>query len=220
LRYARRLLLAIITVICIYGIGAVFGALIPGPRADIAAGDNIEILLVSGPIHYDILLPISPVIHDDFAFAADHGVPIKAPDAEWMMVGWGSHAFYTATGDYSDLRSGTITTAVTGDHAVMRIDAIASMPTDFPAIRLSLSHAQYDALLKEIRHSLGPEPQAIDHPGFSSSDRFFKASGHFSALKTCNVWVSQILRRAGVKMGIWTPTPYAITLSAWWFHPA
>jgi hypothetical protein len=46
---------------------------------------------------------------------------------------------------------------------------------------------------------------------------FYEANSHFSIFRTCNVWIAEVLRGAGVPMGIWTPTPYSVSLSRWWF---
>lgn len=35
-------------------------------------------------------------------------------------------------------------------------------------------------------------------------------------MRTCNVWVGERLRRAGLPFGNWTPTPQAVRLSLWW----
>ena len=49
--------------------------------------------------------------------------------------------------------------------------------------------------------------------GFTDTDRFFEARGRFRIFRTCNTWISRILRAAGLRFGIWTPTRYAVTLS-------
>ena len=40
------------------------------------------------------------------------------PDARWLVVGWGSAAFYTTAGTYADIAPSAVWTAATGDAAV------------------------------------------------------------------------------------------------------
>ena len=41
--------------------------------------------------------------------------------------------------------------------------------------------------------------------GYTPRDVFYAATGHYGALRTCNVWTGEALRHAGVRMGRWTP---------------
>ena len=213
-----RLFAGLLTAIGLYLFAAVVGALIPGPTAKVAQGAQTSVVLAAGPIHYDLLIPADPDTRQAFGFLTDFGVPVE--DADWIVVGWGSRAFYTATGTYQDLAIGSVLQAVTGDSSVMRFDAaFGDLSGLGPTI--SLSHDQLALLRGQILQDLarddlgGPIPVTTD--GFTATDVFLEAQGHFSILRTCNVWIGQVLRGAGVKMGIWTPTPYAVTLSRWWF---
>jgi len=209
---ARRVALAAAAVIFAYLALAALGAIVPGPTADIASGSDTEILLIAGPIHYDILLPATEPTRAAFGFAARAGVQIDDPAVAWIVVGWGSRAFYTTVGDYRDVRPAAIWRAVTGDSGVLRVDIAGRLRDDLPVIRIPVSNAQLDALRNAIVGEVtGP---ALPHPGLTRSDLFFPAKDTFSILNTCNVWVSRILRRAGIGMGVWTPTPYAVTISA------
>ncbi len=48
-------------------------------------------------------------------------------------------------------------------------------------------------------------PQRIAHPGYGCCDSFYRAAGKASAVRTCNNWVADRLRLAGVKTSIWPP---------------
>ena len=75
----------------------------PGPRAQLLPEDaTIEIGLIAGPIHYDLLLPLTPEIRSRFAFANKDGVGVDNPRAGWLFAGWGAREFYRAVGAYSD----------------------------------------------------------------------------------------------------------------------
>ena len=218
MRLLVRLCAGLFCVAIAYLAAAVAGALIPGRVADIAGGDDVEIVLVAGPIHYDILLPLNDDTRQAFTFVAEAGVPLDA--ADWLVVGWGSRAFYTTTGDYTDLDVSVIWDAASGDASVLRFDAAYGDWSDY-GTAVPLSMDQYARLRGEILQVLtrGDAGFAFDIPGASltQTDVFFEAQSRFSILRTCNVWIGEVLRNVGVSMGVWTPTPYAVTLSRWWF---
>jgi diacylglycerol kinase (ATP) len=58
----------------------------------------------------------------------------------------------------------------------------------------------------------------FDGAGLSETDRFFEAKGHFDIIRTCNIWISRMIRAAGLNFGAWTPTPCAVNLSQKWHH--
>ena len=220
-RWLLRAVTLLISIPFLYFVVAGFGAVIPGPHPQIAGGPAARIGLIRGPIHYDFLLPASEPLRARFAFATRAGVPVLDPRVRWLVVGWGSRSFYTATGTYADLRLSTIWTAVTGDRATIHLD-VAGDVTDLPDILyLDLNETQLAALTEAILASLtrdaAGQPVTLPVARFGPTDAFFAAEGHFSALTTCNVWVGQMLRAAGLDFGIWTPTPQAVAFSAHWF---
>lgn len=208
--------LLIAACIAAYLIAAAVGAVLPtGDRAANEPASH-EVLLVAGPIHFDFLLPLDDPQVAAFSFAADAGVPMDDPRARWLVVGWGSAAFYTTVGSYADVAPSAVWRAVTGDQAVMRFDVVGAVP-DVPGVhRLPLSEGQFTALVQAIRADLGAVPVRLPLDGFNGTDAFFAAEGHFNIFRTCNVWVGEKLRQAGVAFGRWTPTPYAVRLSLWW----
>jgi uncharacterized protein (TIGR02117 family) len=55
------------------------------------------------------------------------------------------------------------------------------------------------------------QPQRIDHLGYGPSDAFYRATGKASALRTCNSWVADKLRLAGVRTSLWPPFDGGLT---------
>lgn len=217
MRYAVRALTVLIAVPLIYFAVALLGALIPGESAAISGPPTARIALVRGPIHYDLLLPLTPRIRQTFAFAERAGVPVNHVQAQWLIVGWGAEGVYTTMGSFADASFAALWRGVTGDASVIRLD-VAGQVSAFPGITyLSVSDAQLAALVAAVEASFArnaaggfvPSPS----PGFGTTDAFFVAKGRFNIGRTCNVWLGQVLRRAGLPFGIWTPTPQAVALS-------
>lgn len=208
-------------VVCLYLLAAVVGAVVPGPRAELGprtdlfgleagAPADVEIRLISGPIHYDLMLPADAATRRAFGFAS--GVPVDHPGAAWVVVGWGAEQFYTTIGGYRDLRFSAVWRGITGDRAVLRLDVAGPVPEDVGRV-LRLTRGQYDRLVADITAEAGAP---LDVPGFTQTDQFYQAKGPFHIVRPCNQWVGERLRAAGLRFGVWTPTPFAVTLSHWW----
>ena len=159
-----------------------------------------------------------------FAFAEAQGVPVRHPRVRWLIVGWGSRAFYTATGTYADLNLGSIWPALTGDAATLHLDVTGDVEGLDAITWVTLSETQLAALTQAVtatftRDSAG-NPIPLAATPFGPTDAFFAAEGRFNVLNTCNVWIGSMLRAAGLDFGAWTPTPQSIAFSARWFSPA
>ncbi len=212
--------------ICLF-VGAYIGAAVLGGLLGNGAerpppdGDLYQIGLIVGPIHTDLLLPLTPALRDRFAFASSAGVPVDDPAAEWLIIGWGAEDFYTSAGTYADVTARAVWRGVMGDRSVMRLD-VAGRIGSFDGIDLlAVSPAQFDALTAAIRDTFqqGADgaPAPLDAAGFTWSDAFFRANGGFHAFRTCNVWISEVMAQAGVPFGRWTPVPFSVRLSLWRF---
>jgi len=212
-RWMARGLAVVAATLAAYLIAAALGGLIPGRTVDLRPGDAVEIGLLYGPIHVDFLLPATPETRAALRFAAGAGVPIGNPEVAHVIVGWGARDFYTTAGSFADITPGPTWRAVTGDASVLRVDVTGPLPAGFRPPRLRLSQAQYGTLLAAIAATATGAPLA--GAGFTGTDGFIEASGRFHILRTCNTWVSDMLRQAGVRAGIWTPTPYAVRLALW-----
>jgi len=80
-----------------------------------------------------------------------------------------------------------------------------------------MSEGAYRRLVANVWSALdrGPDglPQRVDVDGYTATDGFFAAKGRFSILRTCNVWIGDQLRAAGLRFGRWTPLPLSVSLS-------
>jgi len=222
----RRLLAAITVLVLLpffYFALASLGAILPGGHLQIDGGPMTRVALARGPIHYDLLLPMSDDLRATFAFANAKGVPVADPKVRYLIVGWGSRTFYTATGTYADLNLGSIWPALTGDDATLHLD-VAGEVEGVPGITwIALSTTQLEALTRAVTATLSRDaagdPIPLNAPPFGLTDAFYAANGRFNVLNTCNVWIGHMLRQAGLDFGIWTPTPQSVAFSARWFNP-
>lgn len=216
MRWLWRLAIFPFASIALYALAAVLGAIVPLSATPEMSGDtpDVTVWLVSGPIHYDFLLPLDQKTKAKFDFVETAGVPISDVRAKWLSVGWGAKEFYTTTGDYSDLRLKSIWRGLIGDDSVMRVDVAGNLPVGMPGLRLNLTAGQYSRLRDSILKGFaGPAPSVLSHLGLTPTDAFFAGQGRFHLFRTCNVWVGERLRMAGFTFGRWTPLPYSVTIA-------
>lgn len=192
------------------------GALLPrNGAAEIEGGEARDVWLIRGPIHTDFVLKVDERLRERFEFA-ELGV-----NTGWVILGWGSEAFYTSTGTYLDLSLPVIWRAATGDVAVLRVVQVpfgVPEPSDWAHQRLRLSEDQYDALLAGIAEDA--RGSVIPGASLAQGDAFYPAAGRFNIFRTCNVWVAGKLASAGLRTGAFTPTTGGLRLSLWWFGHA
>ncbi len=200
------------------GLALCAGAMIPG-RTDILDDprENADetVWLLPGPIHTDFLIRYDALTVAQFGFA-------DLSDAtKWIVVGWGSEAFYTATGSYRDMRARTVLRAGTGDSGVLRILPLRfeiADPAAIGAYPVSLTGTQHARLFEAFTTDvIGP---ALADVHLAPGDQFFPTRGRFGLWRTCNQWVSERLRMSGLRMGWATPLTGSVRLSVWWFGHA
>lgn len=219
-RGLRRTVLALIAGPVLYVLAGFVGAVVPGPMAVVKGAPTEQIGLARGPIHYDILLPLTPKLREVFGFAEGQGLPVRHADAEWLVLGWGAEGFYTTVGAYSDITAGVLWRAVTGDVAVMRLD-VAGDISGIEGIRwLDVSAAQIEALgqvaLAALERDAAGAVMPLPPAPWGQTHVFYRAKGRFHLGHTCNAWLGETLRAAGIDFGLWTPTTQAVSLSLWW----
>lgn len=216
MRRTLRLIALTLAMPVLYLLASVILPLIPGQGPDLSGPLTRQIGLLQGPIHTDILFPLTPETRTRFAFAEAAGVPLNQPEAEWLVFGWGSAAFYTTAGTYADITASAVLTAATGDGAVIRLDVLGPLPPLENLRFLRLSEAQFQALLDQTTAAFARLIR-LNQPGFTGTDAFFPAHGHFHLFRTCNVWLGETLRASGIPFGLWTPANWSVTLSLNWY---
>lgn len=202
-------------------IGAMLPASTPYQGVQNRGEPAVNILLASGPIHYDLLLPATPKARAKLQLLQQSGFDPFDARIGYFSVGWGSKAFYTSTKDYTDLSVKTIYRAVTGDASVMRVFALGKGLAISDLDQIKLTQKQYDALLTYVEQSFLRDNHGhaslLQNASLRFGDMFFDSPARFNIIKTCNIWIANGLATAGVKIGRWTPTPQSLRLSLWWF---
>jgi uncharacterized protein (TIGR02117 family) len=205
-RASRVLVLAVLTVLIALALGVLI------PRGGSAPVGPERVLVLAGPIHTDIALPLDARTRERFAFL-EASVPIGHPGADWLVLGWGGRAFYLETPTWADLRAGPLLRALTLDASVVHADVAG--PIAVPqegVVALDLSAEARTRLEDAILASFAGT-EALPGEFYGPTDAFFEGVGHFNLLLGCNAWTAAMLREAGVTTGAWTPLPRALLWS-------
>lgn len=165
--------------------------------------EGTTVYLRSNGIHVDIVMPARAEGLDWSMLLPRQDVRQAPADVRWYGFGAGERRVYLETPSWGDLTARTAWAALTGGERVLHVDQTAEPGIELRAIRLRPE--EYRRLWSAIRAEFDGPPQRIDHPGYGPDDAFYQARGKASAVHTCNQWVADRLRLAGVKTSAWTP---------------
>jgi uncharacterized protein (TIGR02117 family) len=196
----------------LYLLAALVGGFVPLNSTWREPAEGTTVYLRSNGVHVDIVMPAQAQGLDwrpyfpvrDFA---------KAPSRpRWFGFGAGERRVYLDTPTWADITPRTLWSAVAGGERVLHVDSRVVPGEDLVAIRLRPE--EYRRLWAAVRAQFvldqNGKPQRLPFGGYGADDAFYEARGRANAVNTCNQWVSDQLRIAGVKVSAWTPFPVGL----------
>jgi uncharacterized protein (TIGR02117 family) len=223
-------------VLGLYMIAAVVGSLIPVNAEWKPPEKGYEVYIYDNGVHTSLIFPrkienedydLGLHVTDPPIMALDQRGLFQLPDSRfpgdiaqypYIMVGWGDARFYRETPTWGHVRPSTAVAALFGSgEALLHVDRLRHIPYR-NVKRLVLREREYGSLYNSVLGSF----MGVVEWGYGPDDRFYLISPGFdihrySALFTCNNWVSEALKTAGVKTGTWTPLPFGVM---WWHEDA
>lgn len=196
-----------------YGLAGLIGGAIPaggGPQP----AQGVTIWVESNGIHTGLVVPKVAAGVDWRPLARPgHLADPRFAGHDHLSFGWGERAFYLQTPTWADVKLSTVLAAALGsDETLVHVDHVPRPRETADVRRVVLRPDQYRRLAAHIRESVAP--RARPYRGYFAYDAFYDGTGTYSALRTCNAWTGAGLRRAGVRVGAWTPFPATVM---WWF---
>lgn len=178
----------------------------PGDKALYPArpGEQATVYVINNGYHTDIAVPAAAIAARGGPLAA---AASSAPAAPWVVIGWGDASFYTAKGvSLARLADGLRALFKPGNASVVRVFGVSRDPAlaydPGVATPVALSAAGLEKMLARMEASLVLKDAApVRASGLSAPDEFFFDSvEHFSILRLCNHWTSDMLASAGLPM--------------------
>ncbi len=168
----------------------------PGP-----ADERVTIYLIDNGYHSNLVLPRDRL-------AASGGPSVRAlaavPSGPWIAVGWGDERFFTESGmNPRRALDGLRALFAPENPSVTMFEPLAAAPDRLwrtGVVRIDVSKAGFAAMTARIDRSLRLADGApIPGPaGSIPQARFFKSVEHFSLLRLCNHWASDVLHAGGL----------------------
>jgi uncharacterized protein (TIGR02117 family) len=213
LKWAVGTPLCFVGAMALYALTALAAALLPvSGRAQSLTADDPAIFVCATFAHTDIVAPI----HDDATDwrGAFFDVASDVPDSAYLAIGWGDLGFYRDTPRWSDLRFSTALTALAGlGPTALRVFAVKAPTNAGGCIKIIVDRAGRQALARFIlataENDGADRPRLIDSP--RAGEAFYAAKGRYSPWRTCNVWASEALAKAGAPIALWAPFSFGVT---------
>lgn len=206
-KWVGRALSALVAVPTLYLLAALIGSLVPVNRGWTEPPDGTTIYLADNGIHVDLILPIEAQGLDWRPLVPTRDFAAVDPNASFIAFGSGEKRVYLNTPSWWDITPRTVWSAIAGGKRVMHVEYV---PSPYYAVReIRLRPEEYRRLWAAVRADFLVDakghPIYIDHPGYGSSDAFYRATGKASAIRSCNAVAAHWLRLAGVKTSLWPP---------------
>ncbi|MEO8454597.1 MAG: TIGR02117 family protein [Sphingomicrobium sp.] len=206
-RWVGRLLTAVLAVPAVYLVAALIGSIVPVNGGWQEPVEGTTVYLADNGIHTDIIMPVRADDRDWAPLTPKRDFAAVDPNSRWIAFGSGEERVYLDTPTWGDLTPRTIWSALAGGKRVMHVEYVAS--PDYAEREIRLRPEEYRRLWAAIRADFELDahgrPKHIAHPGYGCCDAFYRTAGKASIVHTCNSWVADRLRLAGVKTSLWPP---------------
>jgi uncharacterized protein (TIGR02117 family) len=201
------MVMLLLAVPAVYLVAALVGSLVPVNRGWVEPAEGTTVYIADNGIHADIVMPVGAQNLDWRRVIPFTDMAAADPQAQWIAFGSGEERVYLNTPRWSDITPRTVWSALTGGKRVMHVEYVPS--PDYGARQIRLRPEEYRRLWAAIHADFALDqkgrPIRIAHPGYGPTDAFYRAVGKESAVRTCNSWVANWLRLAGVKTSLWPP---------------
>ena len=213
LRWPLRVVGVVLALAVLYAAAALAGALIPVGGSE-KATDTSEIYIRSNGIHLEFVLP-----NDATGPLGDKAVVDGASpyldQSPYLAYGWGERDFFLNTPTWGDFDLLTaIHSLLWQTDILMRVQPVWRRPSGDHVRVLRVAPAQRAAIVAYIRASIrfnaNGDVTTVPSRLYDPNGVFLEGVGTYSPFYTCNEWVNEGLKRAGIRTALWSPFPYGV----------
>jgi uncharacterized protein (TIGR02117 family) len=169
--------------------------------------DSIQIFLSASLVHSDFILPIRHEVVDWSVVAKLYQPSENLPAYDHVKIGWGDKEFFINTPEWSDLTAKTALGSALGLHeSAIHFQFIEMEESPKEVTSISVSTETYAKLVNYILQSMKAEQGSFSQIPFSygPNDCFYNSVHHYSMFNTCNTWMNEGLKEAGLPACLWT----------------
>lgn len=213
MRWRKTLWIAAAPVLAlyVYVVAGLVGGALPAPSAP-RPHRGVTIWVENNGVHTGLVLPLVAAGVDWRPIARAEQLRDPRLASRWLAFGWGDRDFFLRTPSWADVDARTVMAAATGSSATLVHLEHIRRPDTGPDVRaVVLRPEEYRRLVAFVRASIDTSGGQLRwQRGYAGFDVFYAGTGRYSAITTCNSWTGEALRRAGVRMGRWTPFPATV----------
>lgn len=170
---------------------------------------GIEIYMKSDGIHTDFVFPVFSSEQDWSAVFRRSQTRGNDSTRHYISIGWGDQGFFLNTPEWSDLTFKTAFNAVFyRSRTAVHINYMHKSEFPEKVVRMKISRSCYRKLCGYVKSSLRKKQGKLDwiaNRGYWESDSFYQATGSYGMFHTCNSWINEGLKSAGLRACLWTP---------------
>jgi uncharacterized protein (TIGR02117 family) len=165
------------------------------------------IYLTTNGVHLDIIIPyhyLDSELQQKLNFKNE---------TLYFGFGWGDKEFFYKTPYWSDLKFKVAFKALfLKSGSAMHITVYSHSYNHWR--KIFLCNEQLIRLNNYIKNSFKIDSDGrlilCPFPGYSENDIFYEAKNNFSLFRTCNVWVNNAFKIAGIKTSVWSPFDFGV----------
>jgi len=198
----KTILFTIVNLLLLYILGAIiFSLLGTHPPAKQCFPEN-EIYISTNGVHLDIIFPTNEI-----NYTLRNQLEIN-PNTKFVSFGWGDKQFYIQTPEWKDL---TVPVAFKAlflkSETAMHVTRYSQSYPHWNKITLCPEQLKKlnEYIVQSFARNSAGNVEKVPVPGYGYNDTFYDANGSFSLFRTCNIWVNNALKKAGIRTAIWSP---------------
>ena len=208
-RFLAKGLFSLLLIMLVYLVVALIGSVIP-VNTNQPENGNITIYLRTNGVHTDFIFPLENQVMDWQEFIPPETIPSKTAVFRYISFGWGDLEFYQETEDWSDLRFPVAFQAVFLESpSALHVTLEPALRMTKPVVKIVVTKEQYKKLVEYVRSTIKKDdsgsPNPVEGLHYNQHDAFFHAKGSLHFFYTCNTWINDGLKSAGLRACLWTP---------------
>ena len=165
------------------------------------------IYLNTNGVHLDIVIKKKDL---DYLLLKDL---VYLEDEKYISFGWGEENFYINTPTWNDLTFKNAFSALfLKSTTLMHLTRYKTVKDSWVEVKIDKTELKLlnQYILESFKLDILDRKIILPNSSYTTHDNFYKANGSYSCLYTCNTWVNEAFKKAGLKACLWTPFDFGL----------